>query len=65
MPKVKTNRSAAKRFRVAGGGRLKRERAFGRHLLSAKTRKRKRRLRKGTEVDVSDARRIRRILGKA
>ena len=65
MPKIKTNRSAAKRFRVAGGGRLKRERAFGRHLLSAKTRKRKRRLRKGTEVDASDARRIRRTLGLA
>jgi large subunit ribosomal protein L35 len=65
MPKIKTNRSAAKRFRVAGSGRLKREKAFGRHLLSAKTRKRKRRLRKGTDVDVSDTPRILRILGKA
>ena len=63
MPKIKTNRSAAKRFRKTAGG-LKRERAFASHLLSSKSRARKRRLRKGSSVSSSDAKRAKRLLGE-
>ena len=64
MPKIKTNRSAAKRFKKTGGGGLKRERGFASHLLSSKSRSRKRRLRKGTTVAPSDERRAKRLLGE-
>ena len=63
MPKIKTNRSAAKRFKKAGGG-LKRERAYASHLLSSKSRGRKRRLRKGASVSPSDEKRAKRLLGE-
>ncbi len=42
MPKIKTNRAAAKRFRRTAGGKWVRRRAYGRHLLTTKSRKRKR-----------------------
>ncbi|MCK4546684.1 MAG: 50S ribosomal protein L35 [Candidatus Eisenbacteria sp.] len=63
MPKIKTNRSAAKRFKKTGGSGLKRERAYASHLLSSKSRGRKRRLRKGTSVSSADLRRAKRLLG--
>lgn len=63
MPKIRTNRSAAKRFRKTGGGGLKRSKAYARHLLSDKTRKQKRRLRKRSEVAGSDLRKMKRLLG--
>jgi large subunit ribosomal protein L35 len=63
MPKLKTNRAAHKRFRVTGTGRIKRTKAYGSHILTKKTSKRKRTLRKGTTVAASDARRVRRMLG--
>ncbi len=63
MPKIKTNRSAAKRFKKTGGGGLKRERGFASHLLSSKSRGRKRRLRQGTTVSSSDEKRVKRLLG--
>ncbi len=63
MPKLKTNRAAHKRFRVTGTGRVKRTKAYGSHILTKKTSKRKRNLRKGTTVAASDARRVRRMLG--
>ena len=63
MPKIRTNRSAAKRFRKTGGG-LKRDRAYASHLLSSKGRGRKRRLRKGAAVAGSDRKRIHRLLGQ-
>jgi large subunit ribosomal protein L35 len=45
MPKLKTNRSAAKRFRVTASGRVKRGQAYKRHILTKKSTKRKRQLR--------------------
>jgi large subunit ribosomal protein L35 len=62
MPKMKSNRAAHKRFRVTGTGKVKRTKAYGSHILTKKTSKRKRNLRKGTIVAKSDARRVRRML---
>lgn len=56
MPKGKTKSSAKKRFRKTGTGKLKRASAFRRHILTSKTRKRKRKLRKGTLVSRADLR---------
>ena len=47
MPKIKTNRAAAKRFRVTASGKIKRNKGFKSHLLSSKGKKRKRQLRQG------------------
>lgn len=55
MPKMKTKKSAAKRFRVRAGGSIKRGQAFKRHILTKKTTKNKRQLRGAVEVHVSDA----------
>ena len=63
MPKVKTNRSAAKRFRKTASGKFRRQRAFRSHILTKKSPKRKRRLRKGTLVAKADEKRVRRMLG--
>ncbi len=62
VPKIKTRRGAAKRFKTTGSGKLRRNRAYHRHQLSAKTRKQKRRLRLSTEVAGADARAVRRLL---
>ena len=62
MPKMKTLRGAAKRFSKTGSGKLKRRRAYHSHILTKKSPKRKRRLREGTLVDASDARRVARML---
>ena len=62
MPKIKTNRSAAKRFRRTGSGRFKREHAYGRHQMRCKSRKQKRRLRQMTEVSAADLPAVRRLL---
>lgn len=62
MPKIRTNRSAAKRFRATGKGKLKRAKAFARHQMSAKTRKQKRRLRGTLLVDKADAPGLRRLM---
>jgi len=62
MPKMKTNRGAAKRFKVTGTGKLVRNRAYGNHILSKKTTKRKRTLRKSTLVDGSNQKQLSRIL---
>ncbi len=63
MPKNKTNRSAAKRFRKTGGGKFRRQRAYKSHILTKKTRKRKRRLRQRTLVAKADLKRVKRLLG--
>lgn len=63
MPKMKTSRSAAKRFRFTATGRIRRNQAFVRHILTKKTRKRKRQLRHTTLVAASDVPRIKRLLG--
>ncbi len=59
MPKVKTRRGAAKRFKVTGRGRILRGKAYRRHILTKMTRKRKRQLGKKTLVDSSDVARVR------
>jgi large subunit ribosomal protein L35 len=64
MPKRKTNRAAAKRYRVTGGGHLKRGRPYAGHLLDTKSRKRKRGLRQNRLVDASEERRALRLIGK-
>ena len=62
MPKIKTNRAAAKRFKVTGTGKLKRNKAYKSHILTKKSTKRKRNLRKATEVDATNAKMMKRIL---
>ena len=64
MPKMKTNRAAAKRMRKTGTGKIKRMRANKSHILTKKDRKRKRRLRSSTLGAKSDEKRIRRLLVK-
>ena len=58
MPKTKTKKCAAKRFRVTGTGKLKRNHAGGSHILTNKNRKRKRTLRGSELVDKADMKRI-------
>jgi large subunit ribosomal protein L35 len=58
MPKIKTNRGAAKRFRKSGTGKIRRNKAFTSHILTKKSTKRKRDLRRATEVHKSDAKNI-------
>ncbi len=60
--KMKTNRSAAKRFRVTGTGKLMRNKAYKRHILAKKSTKRKRNLRQAAEVDATSASTMKRIL---
>ena len=62
MPKLKTNKSAAKRFKLTKTGQFKRGRAFRRHLLTHKTPKQKRQLRRALLVSSGDYARIRRML---
>jgi large subunit ribosomal protein L35 len=62
VPKMKTNRAAAKRFRVTGSGKIKRNKGFKRHLLSSKGKKRKRQLRRGTVVSASEQRNVRELI---
>ncbi len=62
MPKMKTKKSAAKRFKVQGSGGIKRSRAFLRHILTKKTTKRKRQLRGTTQIDASNMRSVRAML---
>jgi large subunit ribosomal protein L35 len=62
MPKMKTNRAAAKRFKMTASGKVKRSRGYLRHILTNKTRKQKRRLGKGTLVAAVDERAVKRLL---
>jgi large subunit ribosomal protein L35 len=62
MPKMKTKRGAAKRFKATGSGKIKRSKAFTSHILTKKSTKRKRNLRKSGLVDSTDIKGIRRIL---
>lgn len=62
MPKMKTNRSAAKRFKRTGTGKIKRRRSGKSHILTKKSTKRKRRLRKSTLVSKADEKRVKRLL---
>jgi large subunit ribosomal protein L35 len=62
MPKMKTNRGAAKRFKLTGSGKIKRNKAFSSHILTKKSTKRKRSLRQSDIVDATNYKGIRRIL---
>ncbi len=62
MPKMKTRSAAAKRFKQTGSGKLMRMKANKSHILNKKTRKRKRNLRKQTELDVTNERQMRRCM---
>lgn len=62
MPKMKTRKCAAKRFRVTKSGKFKRSKAFGAHLLSGKSPKRRRGLRKSTLIGASDQKRVKAML---
>lgn len=63
MPKMKTNRGAAKTFKRTASGRFKRMKAYKSHILTKKSRKRKRNLRKATLVHPTDQKRIGRMVG--
>ena len=62
MPKMKTSRAAAKRFKVTGTGKLKRNKAYKRHILTKKTTKTKRNLRKATMTDETNVKNMKKIL---
>jgi len=62
MSKLKTNRGAAKRFKVTASGRVKRRKALLNHILTKKSRKRKRNLRQPAMVTSADGDRVRRLL---
>jgi large subunit ribosomal protein L35 len=62
MPKIKTNRAAAKRFTATGSGKFARNKAFSSHILTSKTTKRKRNLRKSALVDATNVRQVGRLL---
>jgi large subunit ribosomal protein L35 len=62
MPKIKTNRAAAKRLVKTGGGGFKRGNAFKSHILTKKDPKRKRRLRTTSMVSAADLHKVRRLL---
>ena len=62
MPKIKTRRSAAKRFELTGSGKFKRRRQNLRHILTKKDAKRKMRLGRGALVDATNVKAVRRML---
>ncbi len=63
MPKMKSHKGARKRFKLTGTGKVKRRRAFKSHILTKKSAKRKRRLRRGAIITVrGEAKRIKRLL---
>ena len=62
MPKMKTSKSAAKRFKKTGTGKLKRNKAYKSHILAKKTAKRKRNLRKPAITDATNVKNMKKIL---
>ena len=62
MPKIKTSRAAAKRFKATGTGKLKRNKAYKSHILTKKSTKRKRNLRKSALADVTNVSNMKKIL---
>ena len=62
MPKMKTSRAAAKRFKVTGSGKLVRNKAYKSHILTKKSQKRKRNLRKSTVMDETNVKNMKKIL---
>jgi large subunit ribosomal protein L35 len=64
MPKMRSNRGAAKRFRVTATGKIKRHSSHHSHILTKKSSKRKRKLRREGQVAVSDAPRVHKMILK-
>ena len=64
MPKMKTHRGAANRFKITGSGRILRRKAFLSHLLEKKASKRTRRLGRPAEVTGGDRKHVERLLGR-
>lgn len=62
MPKMKTKKSAAKRFKATGTGKLKRNKAYKSHILTKKSAKRKRNLRQSTITDETNVKNMKKIL---
>lgn len=62
MPKMKTSRAAAKRFKKSGTGKLMRNKAYKRHILTKKSSKRKRALRQDVVTDATNAKNMKKIL---
>jgi large subunit ribosomal protein L35 len=62
MPKLKTNRGAAKRFKLTGSGKLKRRKANASHILTKKTSKRKRGLRQSGLIEKVDSKGVKRLI---
>ena len=63
MPKMKTDKGAAKRFKITGTGKIRRRKAFMNHILEKKPSTRTRRLKRGDEVTGGDAKQVKRLLG--
>ncbi|HNZ37090.1 MAG: 50S ribosomal protein L35 [Candidatus Marinimicrobia bacterium] len=63
MPKMKTRRSAAKRFTLTGSGKVKRNKAYHSHILTKKSSKRKRNLRQSEILKSADVKRVKKMLG--
>ena len=62
MPKMKTNRAAAKRFKKTGTGQLKRQKAYKQHILTKKSTKKKRTLRKGVMTYATNVKNMKKVL---
>ncbi|MDO9528589.1 MAG: 50S ribosomal protein L35 [Syntrophales bacterium] len=62
MPKIKTHRGAAKRFSLTGTGKIKRKKAFASHILTKKTSKKKRGLRKSAIMDKTNVKNIKKLI---
>lgn len=65
MPKMKTHKGSAKRFRVTGTGKVMRAKAYKSHIMTKKSQKRKRNFRHETEIAAADAKVIKKNLGRA
>lgn len=62
MPKIKTHRGAAKRFSLTKSGKIKRAKAYKRHILNKKSTKRKRNLRQAAFVDATEVKNIKQLI---
>jgi large subunit ribosomal protein L35 len=62
MPKIKTRKSAAKRYALTGSGKVRYKKQGLRHILTKKSRKRKRRLRRGATLDAAELKRARQLI---
>jgi large subunit ribosomal protein L35 len=62
MPKLKTHKGASKRFKKTGTGKVVRQHAFARHILTSKSRKRKNKLHEGVVADPADQAKLKRMI---